>query len=77
VAASLGIISGMLLGLPSSLAMPLMVGTMLLGFAVAPLVFKGDQRINPGQNGAEMARQIDRELYTRVNGAVAGWMGRR
>ena len=70
VAASCGIISGMLLGLPPPLSYALMLVTMLVGFGVAPLLFSDDhaKRIRPGQDGSSSARHIDRDLFKKVLG---------
>jgi len=68
VAASFGIITGMLLAFPTGTSYPLMALTMFVGFVVAPLLFKEDQRIKAGENGSQKARHIDRDLLTKVVG---------
>jgi hypothetical protein len=71
IAASCGIITGMLLGVSAPLNGLLMAFTMAVGFAVMPLLFSADklQYLAPGQDGSARARKIDRDILARVMGS--------
>lgn len=56
VAASCGILTGMLLGLHESLSLPLMAVTMVVAFGIAPLCIADDGRIAAGSDGSKTPR---------------------
>ena len=68
VAASFGIITGMLLSLDSRTATITMTATMAMGFLVAPLLLKEDHRISAGENGSAKFRQTHWDLLRALTG---------
>jgi hypothetical protein len=70
IAASCGIVTGMLLGVSAPLNALLMAVTMTIGFAVIPRLFPPDKLhyLAPGQDGSANARKIDRDILARVMG---------